>query len=246
LFGWRGKIGLVKPTLRGKAFAFWFLNAPAGIEVLPTYVGYTRSDREAFDRGIERIGELVQELVAAGANVICVSGGPPFLMRGRAFESSWLKQLEEEAGCPLIGPLAPHADALHHLEARRVLAATYYKPELNELLREYLREAGLDAAVAPLGGDSTEEMSAIPLGALDEVSWEVVYRHCRDAFRSAGGRFDAIYIHGAGWDAERAVEPLEQDLGIPVVFGPAADMWATYRALGVELRVPSAGRLLRQ
>jgi maleate cis-trans isomerase len=56
---------------------------------------------------------------------------------------------------------------------------------------------------------------------------------------------DAIYINGGGWDAPPAIELLERDLGTKVVFALAAEMWATYRQLAIDVSIPDCGALLR-
>jgi maleate isomerase len=232
MYGWRAKIGLIKPTLRGKGFALWFLSAPEGVEILPTYIGYRQAEREDFERGLTRINELADDLRAAGADAICVSGGPPFLLRGRAFELEWTAGLERQVGVPIIGPLQPHAAALVALGIRRVVALTYYRAELNSALADYLQESGLEPRVAAYPGESGERLYSVALPDVERLTWVDVYRHARSAV--AGSDAEAIYIHGHGWDAERAIDPLEADLDLPIVFGPAAEMVATYSRLGIK------------
>jgi len=36
MYAWRARIGLIKPTHRGKSFAFWYKHAPDGVELVPT------------------------------------------------------------------------------------------------------------------------------------------------------------------------------------------------------------------
>jgi maleate cis-trans isomerase len=242
MYGWRARIGLIKPTLRGKSFAPWYRNAPDGVEILPTHIGYAKGDTAAFEQGFARIDALADELCGVGVDLLCVSGGPPFLLRGRGFEADWAVGLAQRTGVEVIPPLAAHAEALTHVGARRVTVITYYKQELNDALGRYLAECGLTATVNPIGGATGEELYAVSLRDVESISWQDVYRHGRAAGRQDPG--DALYIHGAGWDAEAAVTALEADLGIPVIFGPVAEMWATYRRLGIEFSAPSLGTLV--
>jgi maleate cis-trans isomerase len=57
-------------------------------------------------------------------------------------------------------------------------------------------------------------------------------------------RVDALYINGGGWDAAPAIEFLERDLKIKVVWALAAEMWFTYHALKIDNPVPDGGMLL--
>jgi maleate cis-trans isomerase len=55
---------------------------------------------------------------------------------------------------------------------------------------------------------------------------------------------DALYINGGGWDAAPAIDYLERDLKINVVWALAAEMWLTYHILKIENPVPGGGILL--
>ena len=68
----------------------------------------------------------------------------------------------------------------------------------------------------------------------------------RRSVRSLDEPVDAVYINGGGWDAGRAVEHLEDDLGIPVVWAIAADIWSVYQVLGIKQSVPGYGKLLSE
>jgi maleate cis-trans isomerase len=78
---------------------------------------------------------------------------------------------------------------------------------------------------------------------LDEVSHMDVYRHCKRALANMPP-VDAVYINGGGWDAAPAIDYLERDLKIKVVWALAAEMWLTYHILKIENPVPGGGVLL--
>src|SRR5262249_44703975 len=89
MFAWRARIGLVKPTHRGKSFHFWYKRAPDGVEIVPTFVGFRRSDRQTFENAFERIEQIAEDLKAAGCDIIALSGTPPVLLKGLDFEREW-------------------------------------------------------------------------------------------------------------------------------------------------------------
>jgi maleate cis-trans isomerase len=78
---------------------------------------------------------------------------------------------------------------------------------------------------------------------LDEVSHMDVYRHCKKALHKMPS-VDAVYINGGGWDAAPAIDYLERDLKIKVVWALAAEMWLTYHRLKIENPVAGGGILL--
>lgn len=246
MFAWRARIGLIKPTHRGKSFHFWYRHAPEGVEIVPTFVGFRSGRRESFLQGFERAEELALQLREVGCDIVSVSGTPPFLLKGLDFERQWGAGLARKTGVPVITPMEPHALALKALGARKVAAATYYGEELNQAIVSYFSRFDIDCIVLP-GFSRTgerEELYTTPLLALDEVSYVDVYRHCKRGLERLGASVDAIYINGGGWDAAPAIEPLERDLKVKVVWALAAEMWLTYRKLRIENRVQGCGSLL--
>jgi maleate cis-trans isomerase len=249
VFAWRARIGLVKPTHRGKAFAYWYRAAVPGIEIVPTFVGFRKGTRETFaaEAAVTRAEELAADLRDVGCDLVAISGSPPYLLRGAAWEETWERELAARLGIPVVTPMRPHALALQRLGVKRVAIATYYREELNAAILRYFAHYGLEGAVIPgfRQGPETEDLYATPLMALDEVGSEQVYRHCRDGVLALHGSVDALYINGGGWDAAPVIAFLERDLGIPVVWAVAAEMWLAYKTLHVCDRIDELGILLQ-
>ena len=247
MFGWRARIGLIKPTHRGKGFHFWYDRAPEGVEIVPTFVGFRRSDRQTFENAFERIEQIAGDLQAVGCNIVVVSGTPPILLKGLDFERQWGDRLSQKIGLPVVTQMEPHALALLALGIKRVAIATYYGDELNDAIVRYFARFDIEGVV--LGGlrieDRQEALYTTSLRALDEVSYMQVYQYCKSGYQSLKQPVDAIYINGGGWDAPPAIDLLERDLGTEVVFALAAEMWATYKRLAIELSVSDCGALLR-
>jgi arylmalonate decarboxylase len=244
---WRARIGLIKPTHRGKSFAFWYTHAPDGVEIVPTFIGFRSGERQGFTSGFQRAEQLAVDLQAVGCTILAVSGTPPFLLKGLDFERQWAHDLSAKVGLPVVTPMEPHAIALETMGLRRVALATYYKDELNQAIVDYFARFGIESELLP-GFSATgqdEALYATPLLALDEVSWTDVYRHCKQGLERLGRSVDAIYINGGGWDAAPAVDVLERDLKVKAVWALAAEMWLTYHKLAIDNPVPDCGSLLR-
>jgi maleate cis-trans isomerase len=246
MYGWRARIGLIKPTHRGKSFAFWYDHAPEGVEIVPTFIGFRSGERQQFTSAFERAEQLAADLKAVGCDLIAVSGTPPFLLKGLDFEREWARQLSERLGLPVVTPMEPHAIALQTLGVRRVALATYYGSELNQAIVDYFQRFDIESVVMEglrfTGGG--EGLYTTALLALDEVAWTDVYRHCKRGLRQLGASVDALYINGGGWDAKPAVPVLEGDLKIQVVWALAAEMWLTYHKLGIDNPQSNCGSLL--
>src|SRR5690606_35878481 len=141
----RAKIGLIKPSPGN--LPFWQALAPAGVEIVAVYLGYTRGDRENFAQGFARAERLAAELKEAWCDLIAMCGTPPALLAGLDFERQWGKTMSERLGRPVTTPMEGHALALNALGARKVAVATYYGDELNQAIVRYLARFGLEAAL---------------------------------------------------------------------------------------------------
>src|SRR5687768_13694703 len=219
MFAWRARIGLIKPTHRGKSFAYWYKNAAEGVEIVPTFIGFRSEKRESFLEGFKRAEELAVQLKEVGCDIVSVSGTPPFLLKGLDFERQWAAELSEKIGLPVVTPMEPHAIALKTLGVRKVAVATYYGRELNQAIVNYFSRFEIASEVMP-GLSATGQNSGLyttSLLELDEVSHMDVYRHCKKALTKMPA-VEAIYINGGGWDAAPAIEYLERDLKIKVVW----------------------------
>ena len=245
MVAWRARIGLIKPTHRGKSFAYWYKNAPEGVEIVPTFIGFRSEKRESFLEGFKRAEELALQLKEVGCDIVSVSGTPPFLLKGLDFERQCAAKLAQHIRLPGVTPMEPHAIALQRLGVRKVAVATYYGDELNQAIVNYFSHFGIESEVMPSLSTSGESsgLYTTSLRALDEVSHFEVYRHCKKALRDMPP-VDAVYINGGGWDAAPAIEFLERDLSTKVVWALAAEMWLTYHTLKIHNPVPGGGMLL--
>src|SRR5215216_5240536 len=99
MYAWRARIGLIKPTHRGKSFHFWYDRAPDGVEIVPTFVGFRRSDRQTFENAFERIEQMADDLKAVGCNIISLSGTPRFCSRAWTSSASGAIGCHRSLGC---------------------------------------------------------------------------------------------------------------------------------------------------
>lgn len=247
MYAWRARLGLIKPTHRGKAFAFWYRHAPEGVEIVPTFIGFRSGTREGFSQAFTRAEELATQLKEVGCHLVTVSGTPPFLLKGLDFEREWARDLSRRIGLPVVTAMEPHALALRAMGVRRVALATYYGDELNQAIVDYFARFGIESLI--MGGFSLtgqgEGLYATPLMGLDDVSYQQVYDYCRRGLQRIGSHVDAIYINGGGWEVEPVIDILERDLRTKVVWALAAEMWLVYWKLAIDNPVPNCGSLLR-
>ena len=249
MYAWRARVGLIKPTHRGKGFHFWYKRAPDGVEIVPTFVGFRRSDRQTFENAFERIEAIADDnLQAVGCNIIAVSGTPPVLLKGLDFEREWGDRLSQKIGLPVVTQMEPHALALMALGVKRVAIATYYGDELNDAIVRYFgrlisREsswAGFTSLAGrkPSTRPHCEPWTKCPIcRSINTV---------RAATRRSSSRSMPSTSTAAAGTRRRRMDLLQNETSVP--------RWSSrllrkcgppYRRLAIEFSLPDCGALLR-
>jgi maleate cis-trans isomerase len=247
-FDWRARIGLVKPTYGGKALSFWYRNAPDGVEIVPAFVGLRRDERTDFTSALAHAAELVEALAEARCQLISVSHAPAFLSVGIDTERAWAIGLQARFGVQVSTGVSADVAAIRAVRASRVAIVSYYGPTLNEAIAARFSRYGVETVATslfePWRGPSSDAY-ATSLSSVDQLTSRDVYSLCRMALVGPAHNVDCLYIAGAGWDAAGAIEDLERDLRVPVVWSLAAEMWFVYSRLRIDNRVQDCGSLLR-
>ena len=125
--------------------------------------------------------------------------------------------------------------ALRALEARRIVVATPYLDEINQLEARYLEAAGFE--VLAIEGLEIEQDSDMVRVAPDFIAEFAASLDRPDA--------DAVFISCGALRTIDCLEQLEQRLGKPVIASNQAMVWDALRLAGVSDPIPGCGRLLR-
>lgn len=133
------------------------------------------------------------------------------------------------APTPVTTSMEASAAALNALGVSRLLLLTPFDRGLNAPIVEYLAGAGLDAVAPREFGHPAEAVA---------LSDDETRALARDAFAEVPG-CQGIYFQGARLDPLGVIEPLERELGVPVVASTAAMLWWLCSTLGHSF--PSAG-----
>jgi maleate cis-trans isomerase len=234
---WRGTVGVVKPTYRPGSLEEFIRLLPEGIAVIPVFVGVRRGTRDEFMSAIDAVEAKVRELAEIGVDLIHPEGAPPFMLQGFAGERALVTRWEREFGVPVLGVGISQVEAMLALGMRRIVGITYFKGELNDDFARYFQEAGFEV-LAMEGMD-------VPFDMVGRLASHEVYAHAHKAFLRHSDA-DGIYMLGSGWRVLDILEPLEQDLQVPVVHAQTARVWAVQRRFHVRQPRPGYGRLLEE
>lgn len=238
MYGWRGVVGLVKPTYRPGSLDRFIRLMPEGVCVVPRYVGVSAGTEQEFKQALAIAEERVAELAKLKVDLIVIQGVPPIMLKGYRFDAELIETLQKKYGVPVLTATKTQVDALKALKARRIVGVTYFKDDLNPQFAKFFEQGGFEVA-------AMKGCVNVPFSDLGKIPAEEIYTQAKRIFIEAGGG-DCLYLLGAGWDCLPAIEPLERDLGTTVLSNVPADVWATQKRLNIRAPVKGFGRLLEE
>lgn len=254
-WGWRARIGILviqkDPVPEAEIWAM----APAGVTVYtarfdsPRKPGADFPDDQAtalaespdIARGLEHLGQL-------RLDVISLCFGSSSFLAGAGFDERFVIEASRRAdGTPVTTAAKAMIDALRALDIRRphLVSPPWFTPTSYVAAERFFADNGFEFAGQmrfDLGPSwrRYETFQIYDLGGQWEVRPEEVYRQARDSFPDGA---DGILIPGSGFRSLEAIEPLERDLGVPVVTSNQACLWHALRMAGVLDTEIGAGRL---
>jgi maleate cis-trans isomerase len=231
-----GTVGMVKPTRRPGTLEEIIPFLPPGVALMPVYLDITAGTENEFATTLPAYDKEVALLASQRCDVMSVEGAPVFMVAGRARETAIVSAWEQQYGIPIFTAPQNQVNALRALGARSFIGATYFPADLNAIYATYFRDAGFDVLSLDGVNDTT----------FDKVQ-DIAPARVADAIRAAAAKHPnagAIYMLGSGWRVTSIIEPLERELGIPVVHPVVARAWEIQKRLKLHLPIPGYGRLL--
>ena len=238
-YGWRARIGYITPasTIETPVYELYQM-APAGVTVVSAGLNIRKITPDAVETAWERVIEVAREIAQYDVDYLIVAGGPLAYFRGAGADRVLSERVQDACGVPTVHELTATVDALRGLGVKRLAVASPFSAGVNERLRTFLEAEDFSVeAIQGLDKDSNPEITLLPLAASYQVS--------REVFRRAPG-VDGIYITCPRWAVTPNIEPLEQDLRVPVVASVQVCLWAALRHLSLRAPIPGFGRLMRE
>ena len=197
----------------------------------------TQAELTAMDMESDR---CVVELSDARCDVLAYACLVAVMAQGSGYhclsEDRLAAAAEANGGAaPVVSSAGALIDALNHLGARRTAIITPYLRPLTELVAAYIEGSGIEV------GDriSLEVADNLEVGRLDPSGLAELAR------RLDLTGVDAVVLSACvQMPSLSAVQPVEDELGLPVVTAATATARSILLALGMTPHVPGAGRLL--
>jgi maleate cis-trans isomerase len=177
---------------------------------------------------VARISELA---LANDWQAAIVIGAPTEVMN-----PGLLADLKAALPIPVTTALGASVAALRKYSAKRLLLLTPFETRLNQMIEDYLSDAGFAVSAPRSFGN---------IGAAGRLSPDEVFQLTQQAFAEVG-EVDAIYFQGAVLDPLKVLEKIETELKTIAIASNPAMLWDSLSQLGRRAPVNGYGRLLAE
>ncbi|TEA76864.1 maleate cis-trans isomerase family protein [Allopusillimonas ginsengisoli] len=230
-YGARAVIGVAIPQANPTVEPEMAALMPPGVSLVATRLTSQCSEpRERlfqYESGFHHAPASFDTLKLDALGFACT--GASYLV-GAAVEDERIAELSNSVGYPVMSAAQAIKAALSRLKARRMALLSPYAAWLTDAGLDYWREQGIEivqTATIALPSSDTRGVYAIRNASVMQVS---------EAFMGVSA--DVLLLSGTGMPTLRALEPLQQKLGIPVLSSNYCLAWALLDRL--ELLSPRA------
>jgi maleate cis-trans isomerase len=236
MYGWRGRIGLLVPSINTTMETEFWRIAPAGVSVHSARISGGRHGTPEELRSMESASkDAARDVAMVEPDVVvygCTSGS---FFEGPEWNKKICAQLTEITGAPTVTTAGAMAECLLAGGHKKVAVVTPYVELTNERLKDFLRTFGI--RVTHLGTfdmlDMFDHAKILP---------EEIYRKVRE---SDSDEAEALFVACTQLRALEVLDLLERDLGKPVYSAIQATAWQAYATLGIDPGIRDCGGLLR-
>jgi len=233
--GWKARIGYLSPSVF-ETPSDWDLILPKGFTIVSSGLNVQAHTTEEFNKAIDALGAGLGIFKAEECDAILMGGITLGTQRGYKAEQEVVAKLSNQVGLPVSTAMGATVAALKHLQIRSTVIATAYKQSINEAVKKYYQDGGVEVlAIQGLEVSKPVDQAKLP----DYSSYKVA----RDLFKRYP-QTDSLLLQGR-WRTVAYVQELEDDTERPAISSTAASLWWVMTALGMRIPVQGFGRLLR-
>ena len=233
---WRGMVGIIKPTKGSGSLVELIKLLPDGVGVIPLFNTVRHGKIEEFQAAIPAYEQKIAELAQDKVDLIHPAGTPPFMLLGHKGEAELIAKWEKRFVIPIFTSGTNQIAAMKALGVKKFVGIGYDFDDTS-IVSRYFTDAGFNVL-------SLEKLPG-PWEEVGRLSSKDIYYQARNLFLRYSGA-DAIYFQGGKLRILDIVEPLEQDLGEPVIHPGLAQCWEIQKRLHVRQPVQGYGRLMAE
>jgi maleate cis-trans isomerase len=233
MYGWRARLGRINPSPETVGDEEWRRLCPNGATVVSTRMFIEAVDHDGLTNMVKNVERAAKELATARPNVILMAGTAGAFNGGPGFDRELVKRIEDASGVPGTTTMTAVLAALEALDVEKIAVATSYIQSVDDALADVLRASGREVvAIRGMG-----ILKSIDMG---DLAPETNCQFAREMLREAEGA-EACLLSCGNWRTLEAVEPLEEEFGIPVLTSNQTGLWQALRMSGIAADEVSGG-----
>ncbi|MGE5830333.1 MAG: hypothetical protein ACM30G_18500 [Micromonosporaceae bacterium] len=215
---------------------------PPGSDSYGTDPARTVAESPDVARGLGFLGQM-------RLDAICLCFTTSSFFGGYGFDDGFIREASAKAhGTPVTTSALATVNAMRATGMRNpyLVMTPWFKDAIVEAAEKYVNAAGFGIAGVHrfdlgVGWRDMQPWEIWDHGGQWVVQPEEVYRQVR---RTLPAGADGVVVAGNGFRAVDTIEPLERDLGVPVVTSNQACLWHCLRIAGTMTTTSGYGRLL--
>jgi maleate cis-trans isomerase len=237
MYGWRGRIGLLVPSINTTMETEFWRIAPEGVSVHVARIAGGRDGTPDELRGMEAASKrAAEEIAMIEPDVVvygCTSGS---FFEGPEWNARICEELTGITGAPTVTTAGAMVAGLKAGGHKKVDVVTPYVELTNTRLKQFLSLHGIE-----VGKLSTFDM----LDMFDhaKVLPDEIYRKVKETVTPDS---EAVFISCTQLRALEVIDMLERDVGKPVYSAIQASAWQAYDTMQVDPGIAHCGGLLRR
>lgn len=235
--GWRARIAVIHPGAGFHHISDFHKLAPKGVAVGSAAVPRHKDDSaEEMMHLDEHVVVTAKLLAASFPDVIvwmCTAGS---FMKGRGHDERLIREMEEATHIRCTTASTAVMTAFRQLGLKKIAMATPYPFAVNEIEKRFFEDNGFKVLTC-------DGLDLVDNNIIVHLTPNVLYRLAKAVDVPEA---DGIFVSCTGLDALDIIEPLEQDLGKPVVTSNQASFWLAFKMARIGDPVDGYGRLMRE
>jgi maleate isomerase len=230
---WQGRVGWIHPRVNSDIEIYDFYRAaPNDVVLVVTHLEVVDSaKREQVEASLQLLERAVERLLMSKVDSIMKNGAPVHLHFGPEGHKKILERLRAASSVPVSTSSQALADAFHFLKAKRILVISSWRSESSHLssnLKGFFTSEGIEVAAVEGIGKQLQSFEKIQMTPAE------IYSNAAAAAKKHPD-VDAIYIQSGTMATVEILEDLEQATGKPFVSSNSANIWGSFKPIGIKV-----------
>jgi maleate isomerase len=229
------RIGVLLPSSNSVQERDFFTALPQNFTLHIARMGLSTVEADSTLRIVQEIEAESRKLADVDVDVIVFAATAPSSRNGIGYDRELIGRISAASGRPATTAATALIEALRTLDANGIVLAAPWSEAVNRTAAQFVEANGFKV----LAQEALGHVRNLDIGLLDpQTAYDLGRRVDRP-------QADAVMLACGNWNALGAIEPLERDLGKPVLTTNQVSLWHALRMLG-SAPLHGLGRLLRE